>query len=64
MELWMRKQVRRWKNILKTALPALLFLNTYRSTSQLARDSLGQIEIPEMVQQKLKEFLKENTRKS
>ncbi len=44
--------------------PCIAFLNTYRSTTQLARDSLGQIEIPEIVQQKLKEFLKLHTRKS
>ncbi|MFQ5450531.1 MAG: anti-sigma factor family protein [Nitrospinaceae bacterium] len=42
--------------------PCIAFLNTLRSTTDLARDTLGKIEIPEMVRTKLKEFLDKNTR--
>ena len=43
--------------------PCIAFLKTYKSTSQLCRETLGNQEIPEAVQSKLREFLKENTRK-
>jgi len=43
--------------------PCIAFLKTYKSTSQLCRETLGKQEIPEAVQSKLQEFLKENTRK-
>lgn len=43
--------------------PCIAFLKTYKSTSQLCRETLGKQEIPEAVQSKLQEFLKKNTRK-
>jgi anti-sigma factor RsiW len=43
--------------------PCIAFLNTYKSTSKICRDTLGTIEIPDIVKSKLQEFLKENTRK-
>jgi len=39
--------------------PCISFLNTYKSTSELCRDTLGTIEIPDAVRIKLQEFLKE-----
>lgn len=44
--------------------PCISFLNTYKSTTQVCRETLGKMEIPEIVQTKLREFLKENTGKS
>jgi len=43
--------------------PCISFLNTYKSTTELARESLGKIEIPEAVQSRLLDYLKEHTRK-
>ncbi|MBI4383221.1 MAG: zf-HC2 domain-containing protein [Nitrospinae bacterium] len=43
--------------------PCIAFLNTYKSTTKLCRETLKQVEIPEMVQVKLQEFLKHNIRK-
>jgi predicted anti-sigma-YlaC factor YlaD len=43
--------------------PCIAFLNTYKSTTKICRDTLGTIEIPDIVKSKLQEFLKENTRK-
>jgi hypothetical protein len=42
--------------------PCIAFLNTYKSTSKICKDSLGTIEIPDAVKLKLQEFIKENTR--
>ena len=44
--------------------PCISFLNTYKSTTDMCRETLGKMEIPEVVQTKLLEFLKENTQKS
>lgn len=43
--------------------PCIAFLNTYKSTTVICRDTLGKIEIPDAVKLKLQEFLNENTRK-
>ncbi len=43
--------------------PCIAFLNTYKSTTLVCRESLGKIEIPEVVQFKLQEFLNQNLRK-
>lgn len=43
--------------------PCIAFLNTYKSTTKLCRETFKQVEIPEMVQVKLQEFLKHNIRK-
>lgn len=43
--------------------PCISFLNTYKSTTVLCRETLGKIEIPEAVQARLQEYLKEHTRK-
>ena len=43
--------------------PCIAFLNTYKSTTKICRDTLGTIEIPDVVKSKLQAFLKENTRK-
>lgn len=39
--------------------PCIAFLNTYRSTTYVCKDTLNKIEIPELVQLKLQEFLNE-----
>ncbi|MCF8719707.1 anti-sigma factor family protein [Nitrospina gracilis] len=44
--------------------PCIAFLNTYKSTRDLCRETLGKIEIPEVVQIKLRDFIKENTSKA
>ena len=41
--------------------PCIAFLNTYKSTTSLSRQTLGKIEMPEAVQRKLLEFIKGNT---
>ena len=41
--------------------PCIAFLNTYKSVTNLSRKALADIEMPEMVQVKLQEFLKRNT---
>jgi len=38
--------------------PCVAFLNTYKSTTSICRESLGEIEMPDAVKSKLKEFLK------
>ena len=43
--------------------PCISFLNTYKSTTELCRETLGKIEIPEAVQSRLLDYLKERTRK-
>ena len=40
--------------------PCIAFLNTYKSTSSICKKTLGEIEVPDAVKLKLKEFLKEN----
>ena len=40
--------------------PCIAFLNTYKSTSSVCKKSFGEIEVPDAVKLKLKEFLKEN----
>jgi len=42
--------------------PCISFLNTYKSTTELCRETLGKIEIPEAVQSRLLKYLKEQTR--
>ena len=44
--------------------PCISFLKTYQKTTNICRESLSKIEIPEVVQSKLKEFLHHNIRKS
>jgi hypothetical protein len=40
--------------------PCISFLNTYKSTTALCRDTLNQIEIPDEVRHTLQSFLKEH----
>ncbi|HIE42798.1 MAG TPA: zf-HC2 domain-containing protein [Nitrospinaceae bacterium] len=40
--------------------PCVAFLNTYKVTTVLCRDTLNQIEIPDEVRHTLKNFLKEH----
>ena len=40
--------------------PCIAFLNTYKSTTLLCRDTLNQIEIPDEVRRTLQNFLKEH----
>lgn len=47
----------------KDCPPCISFLNTYKSTSELCRETLGNIDIPEAVQARLLEYLKEHIRK-
>jgi anti-sigma factor RsiW len=41
--------------------PCIAFMNTYKSTTTLCRDTLNQIEIPDEVRHTLQSFLKEKT---
>ncbi|MFQ5715962.1 MAG: anti-sigma factor family protein [Nitrospinales bacterium] len=40
--------------------PCIAFLETYKSTTKVCRETLGKIEIPTEVQRTLQGFLKEN----
>ena len=40
--------------------PCIAFLNTYKSTTLLCRDTLNQVEIPDEVRHTLQNFLKEH----
>ncbi len=42
----------------KDCPPCVSFLETYRQTSHLCRKTLSEVEIPEIVQSKLREFVK------
>ena len=44
--------------------PCISFLKTYRETTTICRESLGQTEIPDVVKSKLKEFLHKNIQES
>jgi hypothetical protein len=39
--------------------PCIAFLNTYKTTSTLCRDTLNQIEIPDEIRRTLQSFLKD-----
>ena len=47
----------------KDCPPCIAFLNTYKKTTDVCRETLGKIEIPEIVQVKLRDFVKEKTQK-
>jgi len=40
--------------------PCIAFINTYRSTTDICRAALKDIEIPDTVKEKLKEFVEKN----
>lgn len=40
--------------------PCIAFINTYKSTTHLCRTTLKNVEIPEVVQARLKEFIEKN----
>ncbi|MCH8157257.1 MAG: zf-HC2 domain-containing protein [Nitrospinae bacterium] len=40
--------------------PCIAFVNTYKSTTHLCRTTLKNVEIPEVVQARLKEFIEKN----
>ena len=44
--------------------PCIAFMNTYKSTTTLCRDTLNQIEIPDEVRHTLQSFLKEHTKEN
>lgn len=44
--------------------PCIAFMNTYKSTTTLCRDTLNQIEIPDEVRHALQSFLKANTKEN
>ena len=44
--------------------PCISFLKTYQKTTNICRESLGQVEIPDVVKGKLKEFLHQNIQES
>ncbi|OGW17348.1 MAG: hypothetical protein A3K09_06245 [Nitrospinae bacterium RIFCSPLOWO2_12_FULL_47_7] len=43
--------------------PCIAFLNTYKTTTRLCRETLNQEKIPDIVQVKLKEFIDTNIKK-
>lgn len=47
----------------KDCPPCVSFLETYRQTSDLCRQTLKQEEIPEPVQEKLRDFVKNHIQK-
>ena len=40
--------------------PCIAFLNTYKSTTTLCRDTLNQVDVPDAVREALLKVLKEN----
>ena len=40
--------------------PCIAFVNTYKSTTHICKSSLREIEIPDTVKEKLKEFVEKN----
>ena len=40
--------------------PCIAFVNTYKSTTQLCRTTLKSTEIPDIVKERLKEFVQKN----
>lgn len=42
--------------------PCIAFLNTFKTSTNLCRETIRQVDLPEMVQIKLKEFVDQNTR--
>jgi anti-sigma factor RsiW len=44
--------------------PCVAFLKTYKTTTQLCKETLKQNDIPEIVQIKLQEFIKQNIKKT
>ncbi|QPJ61823.1 MAG: zf-HC2 domain-containing protein [Candidatus Nitronauta litoralis] len=42
---------------LKDCPPCIAFLNTYKSTTEITSKTLSEIEIPAVVQEKLREFV-------
>lgn len=48
----------------KDCPPCVAFLNTYKKTSELCRQTLGQIEIPPALEAKLNEFINKRLKKS
>ena len=40
--------------------PCIAFLNTYKSTTTICRDTLNQVEVPDAVREALLKVLKEN----
>ncbi len=47
----------------KDCPPCISFLNTYKSTTEVASKTLSEIEIPEVVQVKLREFVTRTLKK-
>lgn len=43
--------------------PCMAFFNTYKKTSQLCRQTIGQIEIPPSLEEKLKSFIRDKLKK-
>jgi predicted anti-sigma-YlaC factor YlaD len=42
--------------------PCIAFLNTFKTSTDLCRESIRQVDLPEVVQIKLKEFITKNKR--
>ena len=47
----------------KDCPPCTAFLNTYKKTSSLCKQSIGQIEIPPALEEKLKKFIRDKLKK-
>jgi predicted anti-sigma-YlaC factor YlaD len=43
--------------------PCIAFLNTFKTSTKLCRDTLRQVDIPEAVQSKMKEFIAQQKQK-
>lgn len=43
--------------------PCIAFLNTFKTSTNICRETIRQVDLPEVVQIKLKEFISQNTRK-
>lgn len=43
--------------------PCIAFLNTFKTSTNLCRETIRQVDLPEVVQIKLKGFVDKNTRK-
>ena len=47
----------------KDCPPCIAFLNTFKTSTQLCRETLRQVDIPEVVQGKMKEFVDQQKKK-
>jgi len=60
---WTPKPAPILKSIFKIVLHASPFLNTFKTSTHLCRETLRQVDVPEVVQRKMKEFIDQQKQK-